>query len=291
MKRSQPTKSNMRQKRKRRDAASLKRCARVAATLVVAGLLSLSFLFFTETGRRVGARIPYFDRLYACLFLHPKVPYADGYGIDISHFQGPVDWARIGQIPYNLTTRRQGRDEATASVSIGFVMVKATEGATHLDATCADNIKAARLAGFLAGAYHVMTTSDPNMQADNFIANSGIVKGDMAPVIDLEESILGGNNTARAQKVLKVLVRRLETHYGTKPIIYCSHNFSATLNFEKAYADYPLWVARYGSDVKPEAADFWQFTDDGRIPGVKGPVDLDAFYCKRFKLSDLVVKK
>ena len=70
------------------------------------------------------------------------------------------------------------------------------------------------------------------MQADNFIANSGLVKGDLSPVIDLEESILGGDNTIKAQKVLRRVVRRFEARYGVKPLIYCSHNFSAALNFE-----------------------------------------------------------
>ncbi len=248
-------------------------------------------LLFTGVGRRVGAHIPYFDRVYARLFSAPKVPLADGYGIDVSHFQGVVDWDAVGQIPYNLATRRQGLAETTASVSIGFVMTKATEGGTHLDDMREVNMAAARRAGFLVGAYHVLTTSDADMQADNFIANSGLVKGDLSPVIDLEESILGGDNTIKAQKVLRRVVRRFEARYGVKPIIYCSHNFSAALNFEKAYADYPLWIARYASDVKPEAADFWQFTDNGRIPGVSGAVDINAFYSRRFKLSELVVRK
>lgn len=289
MSRSSGNRPKQRAARKRGSSGVMKLTTALLSAAAIVAILLL-FLFLTDTGRKIGQHLPLYERVYARLFPLTKMPVADSYGIDVSHFQGKIDWDEVRAIPFNLATRRQGRDETTASVSISFVIVKATEGATHTDDCNVKNMEGARAAGFPVGAYHVMTTADADEQADNYIKNSGIGKGDLTPVIDLEESILGGANSAKAQKVLKALVKRLHKHYGVKPIIYCSHNFGQTLKCETDYADYPLWIARYSTDIKPFGADIWQFSDRGRIPGIRGDVDLNAFYHTRYRLSELMVR-
>lgn len=281
----------------RRKASAIDR-RRIAIRVITAiGLTALcavaavAFLLFTDTGVRIGRYIPFYQTIRYYFYEGPKMPEADGYGIDISHYQGTIDWGSLGQIPYNLATQRQGRAQSTASVSISFVMIKATEGANHQDKRHAENIENARKAGFVVGAYHVMTMRDGDEQADNFIANSGLQKGDMAPVIDLEESILGGKDKADVRKILKRIVTRLKKEYGVKPIIYCSHKFNSVLGCRESFPDNPLWVARYATDTRPEGADIWQFTDIGDIPGINSVVDLNALYCNRYRLSDLIIKK
>lgn len=259
--------------------------------IVVCAVAAVAFLLFTDTGVRIGRYIPFYQTIRYYFYEGPLMPEADGYGIDISHYQGDIDWETLGQIPYNLATQRQGRAQSTASVSISFVMIKATEGVNHQDKRHEENIENARRAGLVVGAYHVMTMRDADEQADNFIANSGLQKGDMAPVIDMEESILGGKDRDEVRKVLKKIVTRLKKEYGVKPIIYCSYKFNNLMRCKENYPDYPLWIARYASDTKPEDADIWQFTDIGDIPGISSVVDLNALYCKRFRLSDLIIKK
>lgn len=290
MKQSKGVKTKPKAARKAKRVTTWRKVALASLAVLILGVLFFAFIFFSKAGRDFGSRIPYVNKIYAYFFLTPKVPDADAYGIDVSHYQGRIDWPSVSLIPYDLTTHIQGRDESSAAVSIGFVMIKATEGTNYVDDCLLSNMGGARSAGFLVGAYHVMTPSDANAQADNFISNSGLVKGDMAPVIDLEESILGGC-VPKARKVLKSLVRRLEKRYGTKPIIYCGYKFSSDFHLADDYPDYPLWVAIYGSPIRPSGADFWQFTDRGTIPGVKEKIDLNAFYCKRFLLSDLRVRK
>lgn len=277
--------------RQRRGEGKGRKAALVAIGLILLAVILAVLMLFTKAGRSLGSRLPYVDKIYAYLFLTPKVPDADVYGIDVSHYQGEIDWSAVGLIPYDLTTRIQRSDETSAAVSIGFVMVKATEGGTYVDDCRMRNMEAARRAGFIVGAYHVLTVSDPAQQAENFIANSGLVRGDMAPVIDLEESILGGDVTPKARKVLRTLVKKLEKRYGTKPIIYCGANFSKDFRLSADYAEYPKWIALYGAAQAPAEADFWQFTSNGDIPGVGGSIDLNAFYGRRFRLSDLRVRR
>ncbi len=281
--------------RRKASAVNMRRTAiRAIAAIGLVGVCAaaiVAFLLFTDTGVRIGRYIPFYHTIRYYFYEGPVMPEADGYGIDISHYQGDIDWEALGQIPYNIATQRQGRAQSTASVSISFVMIKATEGGNHQDKRHAENMESARNAGFLVGAYHVMTMRDADEQADNFIANSGLRKGDMAPVIDMEESILGGKDKTEVRKVLKRIVTRLKKEYGVKPIIYCSHKFNNEMECRENFPGYPLWIARYAADTKPEDADIWQFTDIGDIPGISSVVDLNALYCDRFRLSGLTIKE
>ena len=77
--------------------------------------------------------------------LYGEVSYPAGYdihGIDVSHYQGDIDWERL---------RNQGTiDECP----IRFVMIKATEGANRVDDKFEYNFYQSREFGFTRGAYH-----------------------------------------------------------------------------------------------------------------------------------------
>ena len=68
----------------------------------------------------------------------------EGFGIDVSHHNGDIDWAKLKDAEDLL-----------------FVYVKATEGATHMDRNFKANAKGAAEAGYLTGSYHFfrMTSS------------------------------------------------------------------------------------------------------------------------------------
>ena len=95
------------------------------------------------------------------------------YGIDISHHQGKIDWAKVNNW--------EGH-------KINFVYIKATEGATFIDHMYESNIKGARENGFLIGSYHYFrTTSSPEKQFNNFITVVDKDLQDLIPLIDVEE--------------------------------------------------------------------------------------------------------
>ena len=56
------------------------------------------------------------------------------------------------------------------------------------------------------------------------------------------------------------------------------------------FEEYPLWVRNvfFEPSVKRYGAwTFWQFADNARLPGIRGPVDLNAFCCSRDQLDAL----
>ena len=91
------------------------------------------------------------------------------HGIDVSHYQGEIDWAAMKQ---------QGMD---------FAYIKATEGSAHEDECFDKNWEQAKAAGMLRGAYHFFSfESEGKKQAEHFIKKVGDLKGSLIPVIDVE---------------------------------------------------------------------------------------------------------
>ena len=86
-------------------------------------------------------------------------------------------------------------------------------------------------------------------QADLFIKTVKLSPGDLPPVLDIEEKSKI-QSTASLIVGLKRWIKKIEDHYGVKPIIYSSSNFySAWL--KKEFGDYPLWVANYNPNKEP----------------------------------------
>ena len=86
-----------------------------------------------------------------------------------------------------------------------------------------------------------------------------------------------GNLISRAQrtKCLKAFCERVE-QAGYTPMVYASTRWSI-MNYDRdELAKYPFWFAFYGEKVSYRF-DFciWQYTSEGKVPGITGDVDLD----------------
>ena len=95
---------------------------------------------------------------------------------------------------------------------------------------------------------------------------------------------------AEVQARLARWLRRIERRTRRRPIVYTSPSMSGTLGAE--LGTYHLWIAHYEVDC-PRLPDgwqgwrFWQHSSSGRVPGVSGPVDLDAFAGTKLELRRL----
>lgn len=185
-------------------------------------------------------------------------------GIDVSRYQGKIDWPTVAQDP-----------------KIQFVYVKATEGATHHDKTYDRNIKGARSEGILVGSYHFfMANKTARQQFDNFKRHVDRSYQDLIPMVDVEEGGLHGCSRQQLQKTLAEFMELMKAEYGRYPLLYCQ--YSVYLHYlDPEFARYYLFVARYSPDAPrlPGATrcNIWQYSEHGRIKGIKGYVDLDRF--------------
>src|SRR3954463_7778594 len=90
-------------------------------------------------------------------------------GIDVSHFQGRVDWS------------------AVEGDGVGFAFVKATEGSTFVDPAFRRNWSALGETRILRGAYHRFRTGrHARAQPEHFLAVFRISGADLPPVLDVE---------------------------------------------------------------------------------------------------------
>ena len=212
-----------------------------------------------------------------------EVSYPVGYdihGIDISHYQGNIDWA---------TLRRDG---VIDSCPIRFVMIKATEGADKVDEKFVRNFRLAREHGFMRGAYHFFSTqSTAADQARYFISNVRLERGDLPPVLDVEKKPKAQSREAFRSDVLTWL-HTVERHYGVKPILYTYYKFKLEYLDDSLFNQYPYWIAHYYVDSVEYQGPwkFWQHTDAGRLPGIQGDVDFNVYNGSYYDLQQMTIK-
>ena len=214
--------------------------------------------------------------------LYGDISYPEGYeihGIDISHHQGTIDWQEL-------------KDKGLIDkFPVRFIMIKATEGATQVDENFADNFYQAREYGFTRGAYHFYSVhSSARDQARFFIRKVKLENGDLPPVLDVEHKPKNQSDSAFKASV-KEWLDIVEHHYGVKPILYTYYKFKTQYLSDPVFDDYPYWIAHYYVDSVEYKGNwkFWQHTDVGRLPGIKGNVDFDIYNGSFYDLRKLTI--
>jgi lysozyme len=176
-------------------------------------------------------------------------------GIDVSVYQGDIDWAKINDVH--------------------FVFVKASEGKSFRDPTLKANYTGAKSRGIPFGVYHFANyRSTYGVELENFLkAISKIGKMELPPVLDVEDP----NHKLLPKQVLDwtlAWLASVEGQLGRKPIIYTgSGYFNKYLNGGKGLEGYPLWIAHYGV-MQPSIPkiwkewDIWQWSGQEHIAGI-----------------------
>jgi len=182
-------------------------------------------------------------------------------GIDVSHWQGRIDWARV------------------ADDGIAFAYIKATEGGDYVDPQFVANWDGAARAGVMRGAYHFYRPqTDAAAQAQQFLRTVGAHAGDLPPVLDVE--VTDGRSAAAIAAGVRTWLETVERATGVRPILYTRAGFWNQVG--GGFGGYPLWVAHYGVAQPAIPADWdrwtiWQHSDAGRVAGITGNVDLNWF--------------
>ncbi|MFP5042218.1 glycoside hydrolase family 25 protein [Parasediminibacterium sp. JCM 36343] len=200
------------------------------------------------------------------------------HGIDVSSHQNTIAWPLVNTMRIN-------------NISMGFVFIKATEGLNDIDKNFAKNYKNAKKAGMVCGAYHFfLSTKSGASQAANYIKNVPLSKGDLPPVVDIEE--LYGVPPALMQQRLKECLSMLEQFYRVKPIVYSYVDFYEHY-LGNSFNNYPLWIAHYEEPEKPRIGRdwlFWQHNEAGHVNGITTPVDCNVFNGDSTAFKDLLLR-
>ena len=248
-------------------------CRRLLAVLVVVIFVFGFYCFFIR---------PYAYRWKPCYGMKGYgVCMPAGYsmhGIDVSHYQGDINWKMLEQT-------RQGK------FPVQFIFMKATEGGDFSDDKFVANFDSAKAHGFIRGAYHFYNPkTGADKQADFFIRSVKLEPGDLPPVLDIEKK---GKDVKKLQQDLKIWLRKVESHYGVKPIIYASYKFKTKYLNDSIFDTYPYWIAHYYVDSVRYQGEwkFWQHTDVGTLPGIDEKVDLNVFNGTSADLQKMLIPR
>jgi GH25 family lysozyme M1 (1,4-beta-N-acetylmuramidase) len=199
-------------------------------------------------------------------------------GIDVSYYQGSVNWTSVKNSGITFTIIRAGHGDTSGT---GLT-------STGVDVNFATNWAGAKAAGVIRGAYWLpVPSASPSLVghatalATKFVNTVQPQKGDIQLTIDFEVNT-NSLTPANMQTWMQACVSQIKTMTNRNPMIYCSQSFwNSNMPTTATNMGCPLWVANWfvTSPKLPNAWTtyaFWQYNDNGTCPGISGAVDSDT---------------
>ncbi len=204
--------------------------------------------------------------------LSPKVPRSTLNGIDVSSYQGSINWGSVH------------------AAGISFAFAKASQGNYYIDPTFASNEQNGKAAGVYMAAYDF---ADPvnvgaATEANYFdsVAGPYFRSGYMYPALDLEQGCGTLSRSALSSWVVTWMTT-VENYiastdgFNIVPIVYMNSNYANNC-VDSSVTAYHLWIAEYCGGCTPNIGifaywNYYQWNDAGSYPGISGGVDQDIF--------------
>ena len=194
-------------------------------------------------------------------------------GIDVSHFQGKIDWKAV----------------AADGVTFAFIRVGNRgygSGAMLEDSNFERNIKGATAAGIKVGVYYFSqaTTEEEAAEEANFVLEKIAPYQVECPVVVDLEMIAGDEGRAdsltpeQRTQMMKTFCDTI-ADAGYRPMIYMNLEMAAIrINMEELEG-YDKWFAYYNPEMYfPYEYKVWQYSENGTVAGVPEPVDMNICF-------------
>ncbi len=202
--------------------------------------------------------------------------YSTRRGVDVSKYQGTIDWAKVKADGIDYAMIRGG--------ARGY-----GSGQLMLDDNFVTNIMGARGAGLDTGVYFFSqaVTVDEAVEEANFTAGALMNYGVSFPVaLDVEwvENDSARTDDLSAKERTELAVKFCETikAFGYTPVIYASRDMLIAGLLPEELKDYDVWLS---DDLRPEiGTDYpyeftmWQYTRNGHVDGISGEVDINLYF-------------
>lgn len=180
----------------------------------------------------------------------------------------------------DISNWQAGLDGGAVFPNVDFVICKATEGVSFVDAYCDGWIQKCKSMGKPWGFYHFAGSNQAVDEAVHFINNTSNYFGGGIPVLDWESD----QSVAWVNK----FVRKVHEQTGIWPWIYANpwrfNQGGVESNCGRWIASYPD-VIRPGLDYDPGEVPetdglvcCWQYASDGVVNGYGGNLDVNHFF-------------
>ena len=197
-------------------------------------------------------------------------------GVDVSYFQGNIDWSKV---------KEAGCDFAIIRVGYQKGFDKEIEEDSYFD----NNIQGAKAQGIDLGFYfysYAKTVEESREQAKwvlEKVKSYGITRSKLPICFDweswekfetLELSYYDLNH------IMQVFITEIE-NAGFEGALYSSTNYMGRVWLDE-YAK-NVWIASYVDKTNYMGKYYmWQYTNKGRIDGINGDVDLNILYINKY---------
>lgn len=196
-------------------------------------------------------------------------------GVDVSEHQGQIDWPKVAE-------------------SVEFAMIRlayrgwGSEGVIRADARGLENLDAAKAAGLQVGVYffsQAITVEEARQEAAFLLELLDGRELDLPVVFDWERV---SSEEARTANITRGTLNQCVLAFcqeieaaGYTPMVYFNLDLAKRMFKLQTIQDagYDFWLAMYTDSLKCDyQVRMWQYTNQGKVPGIKGNVDLNLYF-------------
>lgn len=201
-------------------------------------------------------------------------------GIDMSQWQGTVNWKKIKASGVDFVMLR-----------LGYGKGRYGSSSCTMDTKFKSYVEGAAKVGIPIGVYfysYATTPEEAQMEAEYTISNIQGIDIEFPIAYDIEdEAILKKTNNKIRTEMVRTYMETIAAA-GYTPMFYCNQNWYDNYIDSDKLADYEFWYARY-TYVEPDRKIYpygmWQATSTQKMNGItENTVDLNFLYKDYFKL-------
>ena len=190
-------------------------------------------------------------------------------GIDVSAWQGKIDWKTV------------------ADYGMGFAILRITEAGNVVDSQFENNLAGCNKYNIPVGVYkysYAMTIAEIQREARKVVSTLNGRRIQFPVFLDLEynnQKSLGSESIYKMADAFREIVEAA----GYKFAIYCNVDWYENVICSHL-KKYDFWIARYPANddgwlqerLRPDFGVGWQYSSKAKIPGISGTVDRNVFY-------------
>ena len=194
-------------------------------------------------------------------------------GIDVSYYQGNIDWNKV------------------KAAGVEFVFIRAgyrgySNGRLVKDSCFDQNVQGALAAGIDVGIYFFSQAVNVQEAREEATYTYNLIKNyNVTFPVAFDAEYATSNRTGRADHlsassrtlIVNTFCSQMKS-YGYTPMLYAGIYFMRDELQMNLLSNYQLWIPRYNKTLGYEGTyKCWQYSSEGRISGISGNVDLNVW--------------
>lgn len=185
-------------------------------------------------------------------------------GIDVSKWQGVIDWQKVKNAGIDFAMIREGYGKKDPN---------------QIDKKFEENFSGAKSVGIGVGVYHYSyadSVKDAINEAHFCLENIRNRPLEYPVVIDIEDREMLKLSNRQRTDIVKAFCDEIERN-GYYAMFYCNLNWlNNYLYAQELTPRYDLWLAQWGVSFPAVSCGIWQYTSNGTVDGISGNVDMNV---------------